>query len=63
MSVDRSALLSGGLHLDTLLASLHRVARVHATYDEIRVPIVVAVRNEDSRVLPEAGSQHVSDDS
>lgn len=54
MGVNRTTCLAGGLYFDTMLTCLNRVVRMSAFDDEIRVPVEIAVQNQDAGVFPEA---------
>ena len=59
MRIDGTAWLARGLDLDTLLACLDGIVRVHALQHEIGVAIEVAIHRQRSRVLGQTGRQHV----
>ncbi len=59
MGIDRAALLSGGLYLNSHLTGLYAVVGVMPLYDQVRVPIVVGIAAKGPGVRCHTGREHI----
>ena len=59
VGVDRSSSFPSRFYFDSLTASFYGVIRVNAPHNEIRVSVEICIFCQYSRVLAQAGCQHV----
>jgi hypothetical protein len=59
MCVDSAAWLSGGFNLDAIHARFDTILRISPCYDEVRVPVEVAILCKRPRVFRDARRQHI----